>query len=124
MVQASRPGRRTGAVIVTDEAGVLVGLFTDSDLARLFEHRRDQQIDRPIGEVMTTQPRTIEQDVLLPEAIEVMSQHKLSELPVIDDRMHPVGLLDITDLLDCGIAVPDHMIEDQLDGSSNVRKSA
>ena len=32
-----RPGRRTGAVMLTDADGRLTGLFTDSDLARLFE---------------------------------------------------------------------------------------
>src|SRR6266478_2120074 len=44
-------GRRTGAVMLTDEAGRLCGLFTDSDLARLFEERRDSAWDRPIAEI-------------------------------------------------------------------------
>jgi arabinose-5-phosphate isomerase len=34
-------GRRTGAIMLTDADGRLAGLFTDSDLARLFEDRRD-----------------------------------------------------------------------------------
>jgi len=36
---ARHAGRRTGAIILTDPAGRLAGLFTDSDLARLFEAR-------------------------------------------------------------------------------------
>ena len=39
--QARRRGRRTGAVMFTDADGKLRGIFTDSDLARLFEQRRD-----------------------------------------------------------------------------------
>ncbi len=35
---------------------VLLGIFTDSDLARLFEKRREAELDRPIGEVMTPDP--------------------------------------------------------------------
>lgn len=101
MVDLSHPGRRTGAVIVVDEQGRLAGLFTDSDLVRLFEQRKDGQIDRPIHEVMTSRPKTTRPDVLLPEAIHIMAHRKLSELPVIDSDGFPVGLLDITDVLDC-----------------------
>ena len=36
--------------------GKLSGIFTDSDLARLFEHRRDRELDGPIRQVMTERP--------------------------------------------------------------------
>src|SRR5690606_28460504 len=39
--------RRSGAVLVVDEPGHLAGIFTDSDLARLFEQRREAMLDRP-----------------------------------------------------------------------------
>ena len=99
MIHHSRPGRRTGAVILTNDAGRLTGLFTDSDLARLFETRRDEQLDQPIHLVMTSNPITIGPDVLLPEAIKLMSSRKLSEVPVIDSNRVPIGMLDITDVL-------------------------
>lgn len=99
MIRHSRPGRRTGAVLLTDASGRLTGIFTDSDLARLFENRRDEQLDQPIHRVMTSSPITIAPDVLLPEAIHRMSERKLSELPVIDANCIPVGMLDITDVL-------------------------
>ena len=47
--QGAAPGRRTGAVMLIDDGGALCGLFTDSDLARLFEQRRDDALDRPIA---------------------------------------------------------------------------
>src|SRR5688572_16420806 len=40
-VTLSRPGRRTGAVMLVDAGGQLSGIFTDSDLARLLERRRE-----------------------------------------------------------------------------------
>lgn len=101
MIELSRPGRRTGAVVLTNPAGQLTGLFTDSDLARLFEQRREQQIDEPIAAVMTVNPTTISPDALLPEAVQLLSERKISELPVVDDQQRPVGLVDITDLMDC-----------------------
>lgn len=91
--------RRTGAVILVDEDGRLAGIFTDSDLARLLECHREQQLDRPISEVMTRHPKTISVSAPLPDAIEILSQFHISELPVIDDESQPVGLVDITDVI-------------------------
>jgi arabinose-5-phosphate isomerase len=98
-IQQGRPGRRTGAVMLVDDAGALSGLFTDSDLARLLEHRRDEQLDRPIAEVMTVRPLTISCHAILEEALQVLGARRLSELPVIDDAQRPIGLIDITDVI-------------------------
>lgn len=92
-------GRRTGAIMLTDSAGQLVGLFTDSDLARLFESRRDESLDAPIAQVMTKQPVVISPEARVAEAIEMLKARKFSELPVVDAAGRPVGMLDITDLI-------------------------
>jgi arabinose-5-phosphate isomerase len=97
--QSTLRGRRTGAVMLVDEAGRLRGLFTDSDLARLFEQRRDSALDRPIEEVMTRDPITVPLGTRLLDALEILRQRKISELPVIDAAGRPVGLIDITDVI-------------------------
>lgn len=97
--QARRRGRRTGAVMLVDDLGRLCGLFTDSDLARLFEQRRDHALDQPIADVMTRDPLRVPQGTYLADAVEILRRHKISELPVIDDDGRPTGLLDITDVL-------------------------
>jgi arabinose-5-phosphate isomerase len=97
--QVRRRGRRTGAVLLTDSDGRLRGLFTDSDLARLFEQRRDAALDRPIREVMTPEPFTVTLGTRVIDAVELLSQRKISELPVVDGVGRPAGLLDITDLI-------------------------
>ena len=99
MVTASKSGRRSGAIMLVDEAGKLSGIFTDSDLARLLESRCDTALDRPIRDSMTDQPTTAERTWPVSEAIAVMSLRRISELPVIDDRRYPLGMLDITDLV-------------------------
>lgn len=100
LVRESRPGRRSGAIIIVDGDGVLTGLFTDSDLARLLERQCDQFLDHPIREVMTESPITVHQSSRLEHAVGQMVRQKISELPVVDDDHRPVGMLDITDLVE------------------------
>jgi arabinose-5-phosphate isomerase len=98
-VQRSVPGRRTGAIMLVDVEGRLTGLFTDSDLARLFEHRREETLDEPIRSVMTRSPFTIRDGAMMTDAVALMADRKISELPVVDDGGHPVGLIDVTDVV-------------------------
>jgi arabinose-5-phosphate isomerase len=98
-VEHGRTGRRTGAIMLVDESGMLSGLFTDSDLARLFEHKRDSALDRPIREVMTHSPKRVPQGSMTLDAIAIMAEHKISELPVVDDARRPVGMIDVTDVV-------------------------
>ncbi len=98
-VRLAGPRRRSGAVLIVNEHGVLLGIFTDSDLARLFEKRREAELDGPIGAVMTPGPYTIRVGGTLAEAVEMMKAHKISELPVIDRGNRLVGLIDVTDLI-------------------------
>jgi arabinose-5-phosphate isomerase len=98
-VDLSVPGRRTGAVMLVDGEGKLSGIFTDSDLARLFEHRREDALDRPIREVMTARPVTVRMGAKMIDAVAAMAQRKISELPVVDAEGRPVGLIDVTDVV-------------------------
>ncbi|QDU94915.1 KpsF/GutQ family sugar-phosphate isomerase [Lignipirellula cremea] len=99
LVRQSSPGRRSGALMLVDADGRLTGVFTDSDLARLLERRRDAFIDHPLCEVMTRSPKTAAAGSRMTAALAVLAQHKLSELPVVDAAGRPLGMLDITDLV-------------------------
>jgi arabinose-5-phosphate isomerase len=92
--------RRSGAILVTDPAdNHLLGIFTDSDLARLFETRRDAMLDRPIAEVMTANPVKTVAGSTLGDAVDALRARKLSELPVVDGSGRLLGLIDVTDLI-------------------------
>lgn len=93
------PGRRSGAILLLGEDGRLAGLFTDSDLAKLFERRSEDCLDRPIREVMTAGPTSVLRGTRMLEAIAVMGERRISELPVVDEENRPVGMIDITDLI-------------------------
>ena len=99
LIASERPGRRSGAILLMDDFDRLAGIFTDSDLARLLENQQDGALDRSISEVMTVQPTTIQSGSRVKEAIQLLAQRKLSEIPVVDDRQSPLGLIDITDVV-------------------------
>ncbi|MDA0254914.1 MAG: KpsF/GutQ family sugar-phosphate isomerase [Planctomycetota bacterium] len=102
------PARRTGAVMIVTEGDRLEGIFTDSDLARLFEHRHDDLLDAAIKTVMTARPATVPVGTRLRDAVAILETRRLSELPVTDGAGKVVGLLDIVDLV--GL-VPDEAIQ-------------
>jgi arabinose-5-phosphate isomerase len=99
LVDAAKPGRRSGATMLVDDQQRLEGIFTDSDLARLLEQRRDCDLDTCVVDLMTKSFSAIQSGARLTDAIDIMVQRKISELPVVDAADHPIGLIDITDVL-------------------------
>ncbi|TWT89670.1 Arabinose 5-phosphate isomerase KpsF [Pseudobythopirellula maris] len=99
IVECGRPGRRTGAVMLTDAEGKLTGLFTDSDLARLFERRAENALDGPVSELMVREPTTVSIGARVAEAVRLLADRKFSELPVVDNEGRPLGLVDVTDIV-------------------------
>lgn len=96
------PGR-PGATSVVDAADRLVGFFTDGDLRRLVELGVQDLRNHPVDEVMTRNPRTIPSDTLALEALAVLHQRRVDQMPVVDREGRLLGLLDVQDLLDLKI---------------------
>ena len=93
------PSRRTGAILITDQAGCLTGLFTDSDLARMLERQQDSMFDSPVSDVMTKDPITAQVGSKTLSAVDILATRNISELPVVDRHKKPKGLIDITDVV-------------------------
>lgn len=110
-VALAGPRRRSGAVLIVDDTERLVGIFTDSDLARLFERRQDAALDGPIDAVMTSDPIQVVVGATVAEAVDLMKSRKISELPVVDRGGRPVGLIDLTDLIGLVPSDPEDGIE-------------
>ena len=87
-----------GASAVVDETGRPVGIFTDGDLRRLIEKGQDLR-RLSAGEVMHAQPRTIRADVLAVEAAEMMEQHRITSILVVDAAGLLCGALNTNDLM-------------------------
>ena len=93
---------RAGSATVIDKKGRLSGIFTDGDLRRHLEQDPDLT-QRKVKEVMTKNPTAISAGILAVEAMRILQQKKIDELPVIDKNKKPVGLLDVQDLLRAGL---------------------
>ncbi|MHC4547954.1 MAG: KpsF/GutQ family sugar-phosphate isomerase [Planctomycetota bacterium] len=101
LVEAGGLGRRPGALPVVGPKGTLRGLLTDGDVRRHL--LRDRAfIDKPIEEVMTREPLSVEADQLAAEAWRLMKEHNFNELPVVDARRRYIGLLNVQDFLAAG----------------------
>ena len=91
--------RRPGAVVVVDDDGRLAGIFSDGDLRRLIVADAAGALSRPIGDVMTRDPKRVRDDALAADAMAVMRRHRVDELPVVDAAGVAVGLIDVQDLV-------------------------
>lgn len=99
LAEVSRIKRRSGGVILVDSTGKLSGFFSDGDLRRLLVRDPKNAIETPIRNVMTPNPKRIGFDKLAGEALSIMRQHRIDDLPVVDEQDKPVGLIDIQDLV-------------------------
>ncbi len=93
---------RAGAVSVAAADGRLAGVFTDGDLRRLLS-RNPSGLSGRIGDVMTRTPTTVRPDQLVADALRLLREKKIDELPVVNERSEPVGMLDIQDVLGAGV---------------------
>ena len=82
-----------GGIPVVDDNRKLVGIVTNRDL------RFERDLNRPIGEVMTKDNLiTTSQSTNLDEAANILQQHKIEKLPVVDNDGHLVGLVTYKDI--------------------------
>ncbi|GAO35901.1 D-arabinose 5-phosphate isomerase [Sulfuricella sp. T08] len=100
LLEMSRKG--LGMTAVVGDSDRLLGLFTDGDLRRALDKTFDIRAAR-VAEVMTRNPRTIGPDKLAAEAVQMMDQHKVNGLLVVDADDRLVGALNMHDLLRAGV---------------------
>jgi arabinose-5-phosphate isomerase len=86
-----------GLVVVIDDGGRTLGIFTDGDLRRAFEKRIDLQ-SASIASVMHAQPHTIAPECLAVEAVEMMERYRINALLVADPDGRLLGALNMHDL--------------------------
>jgi arabinose-5-phosphate isomerase len=94
--EMTRKGLGFTAVMASD--GAVAGIFTDGDLRRLIETGADLRALRA-REVMSATPKTIRADALAVEAADLMEQHRVTGLLVVDDRRQLVGAINSNDLI-------------------------
>jgi arabinose-5-phosphate isomerase len=91
-------GKGLGFTAVVDEQDKPLGIFTDGDLRRLIEQGADLRA-LTAAEVMHRSPRLVRADVLAVAAAEVMEQHRITSVLVVDAAGALVGALNSNDLM-------------------------
>ncbi len=91
-----------GTVPVVDEDRRITGVLTAGDLTRLMERDADF-LDKPIGEIMTRDPKTAGPEELGSAAVHRMETHGIMALPVEDEAGRLVGIVHLHDLMRSGV---------------------
>ncbi|MBK8948592.1 MAG: IMP dehydrogenase [Flavobacteriales bacterium] len=85
---------RIGGIPVVSSGGRLVGIVTNRDL------RFEKRMGRPVTEVMTKDHLiTAQRNTTMGQAEEILQEHKIEKLPVVDDAGRLVGLITYKDIL-------------------------
>ncbi len=95
LLEMTRKG--LGMTAVVDDAGALLGVITDGDLRRLLERGVDLRL-LSAGQAMHPNPRTIGAGALAVEAVQMMEQHRVNQMLVVDLHNQPIGALNMHDL--------------------------
>ena len=93
---------KQGVVIVIDDNGAFVGIYTDGDIRRTIE-KHDRISSIVFEEIFTRKPQSIRESALASEALKKMQSGKITSLIVTKDGDDIVGLLHIHHLLERGI---------------------
>ncbi|MBI4395255.1 MAG: KpsF/GutQ family sugar-phosphate isomerase [Candidatus Omnitrophica bacterium] len=93
---------RAGSCTIVDHNGKLKGIFTDGDLRRHLKQNGVSILSKPIAPLSTKRPVAIEENKLAAEALQLLRDRNIDELPVVDRKGRAVGLLDVQDLLKAG----------------------
>nr|WP_157271167.1 KpsF/GutQ family sugar-phosphate isomerase [Azohydromonas aeria] len=91
-------GKGLGFTAVTDDAGAILGIFTDGDLRRLIERGADLR-SLTAADVMHPNPKRVCEDDLAVEAADLMEQHRVTSVLVVDEAGKLVGALNSNDLM-------------------------
>ena len=90
-----------GATMVTDRHHKLIGIITDGDIRRMVVSAR------PIAEltvenVMTKNPQTLRQNAPAYIALNIMEQHEITVLPIVNSQGKIRGIIHLHDILGKG----------------------
>jgi arabinose-5-phosphate isomerase len=89
---------KTGAAVVVQPNGTLIGIFTDGDLRRACLRGGDV-LDQPVEQCATIPCRAIDNTTTVADALKILQNHHIEDLPVVDTISNVVlGLLCLKDI--------------------------
>lgn len=82
-----------GGIPIVDKENKLIGIVTNRDL------RFEKDIRKPLRDIMTKNVISTNQGTTFAEAAEILQQHRIEKLPVVDNEGHLVGLITYRDII-------------------------
>ena len=99
-------GKKCGCLLIIDEERRLIGIFTDGDLRRSLQKYGAMVLHKAMHELMTLNPRHIDEKVLAFDAVKYMEadqKQPITVLPVVDSEKKVVGIIKMHDIVQSGI---------------------
>jgi arabinose-5-phosphate isomerase len=93
---------RAGASAVVDAEDRLIGIVTDGDIRRALLDD-DRALGKKAREVMTREPKIAVGEESATQALRLMREYKIGDMPVLDSERRVVGMLNLKDMLDLGM---------------------
>jgi CBS domain-containing protein len=87
---------RVGCMLVVDDAGYLVGIFTERDLLLRLD---DADLSRSMAPYMTRDPETLSPSDPIAYALNLMSVGGFRHVPLVDEEGRPVGVVSVKDVV-------------------------
>lgn len=102
--------RRIGAVLVTDSLGQLLGIVSERDIVRSMAAHGATTLERTAAQLMTRVVVTASPSTTIPEAMRLMTEHRVRHIPVLDNGML-VGLISIGDVVKARIMEQEQEVD-------------
>ena len=91
---------KNGAVLVVDEHDILQGILTERDVVLKIINRGVDISTTAVSEYMTREPATASMTTTVAFALNMMSVGGFRNIPIVDEKNRPVGLLSVKNLVD------------------------
>ena len=94
--------KKLGMTTVVDSNGILCGIITDGDLRRLL-NKEGNPFNQIASDVMSRTPKTIGAQILATKAVQIMEEHSITSLVVVQKDQQVIGIIHLHELLKSGI---------------------
>jgi len=82
--------KNVGCLLVTDDQGILIGIFVEGDIFYKIGGERCDLPNTPVADLMTTNPTTLNVSAPIGHAMHLMALHGFRHIPIVDDAGKPI----------------------------------
>lgn len=88
-----------GALVVSPDGATIVGIVSERDVERAAATHGASSLGRTVESVMSADVTTCRPTDVVPRLMELMTEHRIRHLPVVDDAGSLCGIISIGDVV-------------------------